>query len=167
VQHYPMHRFALSLVVLALPSLNAAAQEPKATPPTPAEQTPHISPALGIHYGTPLRFSLAVGLLVDVSASRNDGVVLMAEPGREGNEVSAGYFRMLGRFGSGYSLRGAVLRTGGEPWNASPHTTYVGVEAHWMIVFGIGGRVGYLRRASRSVADPHDNLASVGISIGG
>ena len=101
-----------------------------------------------------------------MSTRRNDGIIVMAEAGRQGNEVSAGYFRLLGRYGSGYSLRAAVVRTGDEPWNASPHTTYVGVEGHWMLIFGVGGRVGYLRRVSRSVLDPHDNLASVGLSIG-
>ncbi len=159
-----MRRFALSLAVLALPSWHAGAQESKVS--IPPEPTPHLSPAVGIHYGSPLRISVAVGVLADMSTRRNDGIIVMAEAGRQGNEVSAGYFRLLGRYGSGYSLRAAVVRTGDEPWNASPHTTYVGVEGHWMLIFGVGGRVGYLRRVSRSVLDPHDNLASVGLSIG-
>ena len=130
------------------------------------EPNPHVSPAIGVHYGSPMRISLAAGLLVDMSERRNDGVVVAAEAGQQGNEVSLGYFRMLGRFGSGYSLRAAGLRTLGEPWNASPNTTYVGGEAHWMIAFGVGARVGYLRRTSKRVDDTHDNLATVGILIG-
>jgi hypothetical protein len=155
-----MRQPALFLLLLAC-SARAGAQ---ATPGTDA--TVHISPALGIHYGTPLRISGTAGVLVDMQGNRNDGIVAVGELGQQGYEASAGYFRMLGRFGSGYSLRAAVVRTGGEPWNASPHTTYFGVEGHWMIAFGVGGRLGYLRRASRSVLDPHDNLASVGLSIG-
>lgn len=130
------------------------------------EPNPHVSPALGVHYGSPLRTSLAGGMLVDVSERRNDGVVVAAEVGQQGNEISLGYFRMFGRFGSGYSLRAAVLRTAGEPWNASPNTTYAGVEGHWMIAFGVGARVGYLHRTSKRVDDEHDSLVSMGISIG-
>jgi hypothetical protein len=113
-----------------------------------------------------MRISLAAGFLADVSEGRDAGVVAVAEVGQQGTEISAGYFRMLGKFGAGYSLRAAVLRTREEPWNASPKTTYVGTEGHMMIAFGVGARIGYLRRVSRSVLDPHDNLASIGVSIG-
>ena len=130
------------------------------------ETTPNTSLAVGVHYGSPMRISLAGGVLVDMSEHRNDGVVAVAEAGQQGNELSVGYFRMLGRFGSGYSLRAAALRTAGEPWNASPNTTYAGIEGHWMIAFGVGGRVGYLRRTSKRVDDAHDNLASIGLLIG-
>ena len=130
------------------------------------DSDPRISPALGVHYGSPLRLSVAAGVLVDASEHRNDGLIVMVEPGLQGGELSAGYFRMLGRFGSGYTLRAAALRTRDEPWNASPNTTYAGVEAHLMVAFGVGARVGYLRRVSTRVDDSHDNLASVGLSIG-
>ncbi len=160
-----MRRFTLPLVLVAMLPFRAAAQsEPIATPTEPPP--PKMSLAFGVHYGSPMRTSAALGVLVDMSVHRNDGVIAMIEPGYAGSEISAGYFRMIGRLGSGYSLRAAAVRTGDEPWNASPHTTYIGVEAHWMLIFGIGGRLGYLRRASRSVNDPHENLASVGISIG-
>ena len=157
-----MRRSALSLVLITLAPMHARAQDAKSTEPTP-----HISPALGVHYGSPMRLSAAGGFLVDMSEKRNDGVVVALEIGQQGNEVSAGYFRMLGHFGSGYSLRAAALRTLGEPWNASPNTTYVGLEGHWMFAFGIGARVGYLRRASHEGGvSPHDNLASIGVLIG-
>ena len=157
-----MHRTVLSLAVLAFAPMLARAQDT-----TKVEPTPHISPAVGVHYGSPMRASVAGALLIDMSQHRNDGVVVGIEVGEHGNEASAGYFRMLGRFGSGYSLRLATLRTKGEPWNASPHTTYVGGEASWMIVFGVGARVGYMRRASKANGlDPHDNLTTFGIGIG-
>ena len=161
VQHCGMRRLAYSLLLFAFMPVRAAAQDSSA-----GESTPRISAAVGLHYGTPLRISAALGVMVDVSTKRNDGLIMMLEGGQQGSEISAGYFHMLGHFGSGYSLRGALVRTGDEPWNSSPHTSYVGVEANWMIVFGVGGRLGYLRRASRSSSDPHDNLATVGISIG-
>jgi hypothetical protein len=157
-----MRRTVLSLAVVVFAPALVRAQDS-----TRAEPTPHISPAVGVHYGSPMRISAAGGLLVDMSQHRNDGVILAVEIGQHGREASAGYFRMLGRFGSGFSLRGAVLRTGDEPWNASANTTYAGAEASWMVAFGVGARVGYLRRASKSVGlDPHDNLATVSVGIG-
>ena len=145
----------------ALP-LVAGAQE--STPGT--EPGPHISPAIGLHYGSPLRISGALGLLIDLKGTKNDGIIAMAELGQQGGQLSAGYFRMFGWFGSGYSLRGTVVRTGGEPWNATAHTTYVGGELHGMLIFGVGGRVGFLRRTSNSSTDPNNTLVPVGISIG-
>jgi hypothetical protein len=157
-----MRRIVLSLAVVALVPLSAQAQDT-----TRREPTPQISPVVGVHYGSPMRISAAGGLMFEMSRHRNDGVVIALEVGQQGNEVSAGYVRMFGSFGSGYSLRAAALRTVGEPWNASPNTTYAGVEASWMIAFGVGARVGYLRRASRSSGlDPHDNLASLSVGIG-
>jgi hypothetical protein len=158
-----MRRTVLSLAVIVLAPSVARAQDTTGT----LEPTPHISPALGVHYGSPLRASLTGGLLVDMSQHRNDGLIVALEVGQQGNEVSAGYFRMLGRFGSGFSLRAAALRTAGEPWNATANTTYAGVEASWMIAFGVGARVGYLRRASKTSAlDPKENLASLSVGIG-
>ena len=156
-----MHRFVRVLLVAALSPLAARAQAP-----TPVESKVNASIGLGLHYGSPMRGSAALGVLLDLNGNRNDGIIVMAEPGQQGNEISAGYFRMLGKFGSGYSVRAAFVRTKSDPWNASPNSDYVGLEAHWMIVFGVGPRVGYLRRVRGSSADSHDNLASIGVSIG-
>lgn len=149
-----------ALMLAALLPLPALAQEPQ-----PAESKVNVSIGLGLHYGSPMRGSAAVGVLLDLNGNRNDGIIVMAEPGQQGNEISAGYFRMLGRFGSGYSVRAAFVRTRSDPWNASPSTDYVGLEGHWMMAFGVGARVGYLRRAHGTGTD-HQNLASIGISIG-
>jgi hypothetical protein len=129
-------------------------------------QETNVSQAIGLHYGTPLRASLSAGLLIDRNRRQNDGTILMLEQGFEGSEFSMGYYHMFSWFGSGFSVRGAVLRTGEEPWNASPHTTYVGAEVHTMFAMGVGGRVGFFRRASRSVSNPEDNVLSMGVSIG-
>ena len=156
-----MRRLALSAVLVALSPLCAAAQSSSDT-----SQAVHVSPAIGVHYGAPLRLSLAAGGLFDFRGPRNDGVVVMAEPGQGGIEFSVGYFRRR-RFGQGFSLRAAGIRTGDDPWNASEHSTYLGAEAHWMLLAGVGGRVGYLRRVSGSYGDGlQDNLVSFGVSIG-
>jgi len=132
-------------------------------PDTPA---PQLVPAFGVHYGTPMRFSVSAGGALDLSARGNEGIVAVVEQGQHGNELSAGYYRMLGRFGSGFSVRAAVLRTSGEPWNANPHTTYVGAEAHLMLILGVGGRAGIMRRANSVVNGPHDSIVTLGLSIG-
>jgi hypothetical protein len=147
--------------MVALLPLCAAAQAA-----SDSSGTIHVSPAIGIHYGIPLRLSLSAGGSFDLRGNRNDGVIVMAEPGQRGVELSLGYFRRH-RFGQGYSLRLAGLRTGDDPWNTSAHTTYLGVEAHWMLLAGVGGRAGWFRRVSgKSGTGLDDNLATVGVSIG-
>ncbi|MDB4917352.1 MAG: hypothetical protein JWM95_4996 [Gemmatimonadetes bacterium] len=160
VQHYHMHCSLFSLILAALPACMLAQAAPE------AEATKGTSVAFGVHYGSPLRYSAAVGLIKDMSIHRNDGMIVMLEPGYQGSEISAGYFRQIGRLGTGYSLRAAAVRTGREPWNATPSTTYIGGEAHWMLILGVGGRLGYLRRVSNSTDHTRDNLASIGLSIG-
>ena len=127
---------------------------------------PLVSPSIGLHYGGPLRTSLALGLLIDVSEQRNASIVVAGEVGQQGNELGVGVQKMRGQFGSGYSLRAVAVRTRDEPWKASPYTTYVGAEAHLMIAFGVGGRVGYLRRITKQVDTEHDNVMSFGVLIG-
>jgi hypothetical protein len=148
------------MIVLAL-ALPASASAQRVDSPTQ-----RLVPAFGVHYGTPMRFSVSAGGALDLSRRGNEGVLALVEQGQHGNEFSAGYYRMLGRFGSGFSLRAAVLRTSGEPWNADPHTTYVGAEAHLMVILGIGGRAGYMRRASSVVNGSHGNIVTLGVSIG-
>lgn len=126
----------------------------------------HVSPAVGVHYGVPIRVSVAAGGLFDFRGRLNDGVIAMAEIGQGGAEASIGYFRMM-RFGQGFDVRLAAIRTGSNPWKAAPETTYLGAEAHLMFLLGVGGRVGYFRRASPfSGSNPYDNVASMGVSVG-
>lgn len=154
-----MRRVVPFLIGLAIVPVGASAQQGD----SPARR---LVPAFGAHYGTPMRFSVSAGGAIDLSRRGNEGVLALVEQGQHGNEFSAGYYRMVSRFGSGFSLRAAVLRTSGEPWNADPHTTYVGAEAHLMVILGVGGRAGYMRRASRVVNGTHGNIVTLGISIG-
>ena len=161
MQHSSMRRLVMCTLLLAA-AAPAAARAQRASD----SHSSRLSPAFGVHYGTPMRFSISLGGAYDFDARGNDGVVALVEQGQHGNELSAGYFRMVGRFGSGFSLRGAVLRTSGEPWNADPHTTYVGGEAHLMVILGVGGRVGFMRRASRVSNGSRDSIVTMGVSIG-
>ena len=149
---------AALLVILAL----SAGAQSTSGPGAP----PLVSPSIGLHYGGPMRTSLALGLLVDISEQRNASLVVAGEVGQQGNALSIGVQKMRGQFGSGYSLRGVALRTGDMPWNASARTTYAGAEAHLMIAFGVGGRVGYLRRITQQVDTEHDGVVSFGVLIG-
>jgi hypothetical protein len=158
-----MHRLVLpALLALFLP-LVAAAQ---AATPADTNHFVHISPAVGVHYGTPLRLSVAAGGLFDFNGGRNDGVIAMGEMGQSGGQVSVGYFRSL-RFGQGYDLRAAVLRTSDDPWKAAENATYVGVEGHLMLLVGVGGRAGWFRRVTAvSGSKTYDNVGMFGVSIG-
>ncbi|MDQ2666777.1 MAG: hypothetical protein M3Z05_12290 [Gemmatimonadota bacterium] len=154
-----MRRTAHLVALVIMPFCARAQNERRVGAP------PLVSPSIGLHYGGPMRTSLALGLLVDVSEQRNASVVVAGEVGQQGNELSVGIQKMRGYFGSGYSVRAVALRTHDEPWKASPNTTYVGAEAHLMIAFGVGGRIGYLRRVTKQV-DEHDNVMSFGVLIG-
>lgn len=159
-----MHFRLLAMVLLAAP---AALRAQAAASGTPSQDNgPRLSPAYGVHYGTPLRFSVAAGVALDFDRTGSDGVTALVEQGQHGHEFSLGYFHMIGRLGSGVALRASALRTAGEPWNADPHTTYVGGEFGWMLIFGVGGRAGYFRRASGQANGLNATIATLGISIG-
>ena len=159
VQHSQMRCVVPAVIALAL--LPSALPAQRGDTPSP-----RLVPAFGVHYGTPMRFSVSAGGALDMSERGNEGIIAVVEQGQHGNELSAGYYRMVGRFGSGFSLRAAVLRTSGEPWNANPHTTYVGAEAHLLVILGVGGRAGFLRRASKVANGSRDNIVTLGLSIG-
>jgi len=156
-----MRRFALPVLLIVLSPLRADAQAESDT-----AYSMRVSPAIGIHYGAPLRLSIAAGGLFDMPGKRNDGVIAMAEQGQGGTELSLGYF-VRRRFGQGFSLRLAGLRTREDAWNASERTSYLGGELHWMVLAGVGGRIGWLRRVSgHSGENLDDNVLSFGVGIG-
>lgn len=159
-----MRHTVLSLLLVVLLPVAAAAQQPDDTTRT-GQLTPRVTPAFGVHFGSPLRFSGAAGVIIDLDKHSLDGILLMAEPGQKGIEFSAGYLRMIGRFGSGLSVRASMLHTYSSPWEANRQTTYLGGEIHWMVVLGVGGRAGLFRRASGEHGS-HDTLGTLGFSIG-
>jgi hypothetical protein len=155
-----MHRLAIAAAIVVLLPPRAAAQR------RDDSDLSRLAVAYGLHYGTPMRFSVALGATLDTDERRTQGAIAVVEQGQHGSELSAGYFKEIGRYGTGFSLRGAVLRTSGEPWNADPHTTYVGGEVHLQLFLGVGGRAGLLRRASRVSNGDNDSIVSLGLSIG-
>ena len=156
-----MRRLLIPALFLVLTPPRAAAQQ---TEP-PHDLSPHVTPAFGLHYGSPARISVALGIIVDVDKHSHDGILLLVEPGQKAAEASVGYLRMIGRFGSGVSVRASVLRTGDDPWEANSTSTYVGGELHWMLVLGAGGRAGLFRRVAGAPGS-HDGIATLGLSLG-
>jgi hypothetical protein len=165
-----MRRFAsIALLVLSLP-LCAAAQQPAGPAPSPGREdgrglSPRVTPVFGLHYGSPLRISGTVGVVIDLNKRNLDGILLLVEPGQKGIEFSTGYLHTFGRFGSGLSVRASALHTYEDPWEANPQTTYLGGELHWMAVVGIGGRAGLFKRVTGTPGS-HDTLGTLGFSIG-
>jgi hypothetical protein len=114
-----MRSLALVLLLgLAFPR-GARAQQPDsgmtaragAVRETEGKLSPRVTPAFGLHYGSPMRISGALGVIIDLDKRSLDGILLVVEPGQHGIEYSAGYLRMIGRFGSGVSARASVLHT--------------------------------------------------------
>ena len=156
-----MRQLAISAALAVLLPLCAAAQQAE----PPHELSPQITPAFGLHYGNPARISAAFGIIVNPDRRGNDGLLILVEPGQKANELSAGYLRMIGHYGSGLSLRAALVHTKDDPWEANPNSTYVGGELHWMVIFGVGGRAGLYRRVG-GAPGAHDGLATIGLALG-
>jgi hypothetical protein len=105
---------------------------------------------LGFHYGIPLKWSgvLAVQL---ASGLRKNNAFIAAEPGIGGWRASLGSYRMTSGLASGYVARASFLRTNGNPWRASPNSSFAGAEFQFMPLFLIGARVGgFFRLGQRS-----------------
>jgi hypothetical protein len=164
-----MHRLVISAALgLLLPLCAAAQQSDSAASTAPVRSeplSPRITPAIGLHYGSPMRLSGALGIIVDLNRKTLDGILVVVEPGQKGIEYSVGYLRTIGRFGSGISARASVLHTFDEPWDADPRTNYVGGELHWMVALGVGGRAGLFKRVGKGEGT-HETLTTLGFSIG-
>ena len=156
-----MRRLLIPALFLVLTPPRAAAQQAE----PPRDLSPSLTPAFGLHYGSPARISAAFGVIVGVDNHSHDGILLLVEPGQKAAEASVGYLRMIGRFGSGVSVRASVLRTGEDPWDANAKSTYVGGELHWMLILGAGGRAGLFRRVAGAPGS-HDGIATLGVSLG-
>lgn len=98
-------------------------------------------PVFGVHYGTPLKWSALLGLGL-TTTDGNSVAFLAGEPGIGGWRVSAGYLRMTGNLGNGWSIRASVLRSTQRAWRVSPHASFAGVEVQFSPVFALGPRLG-------------------------
>jgi hypothetical protein len=128
-----------------------------------AEAQRRVRPLIGIHYGTPLKWSTAVGIGL-VPDTTEGGVFVAAEPGLGGWRASVGWIRLTGNLGTGYVGRVTLLRTERRPWRAPPRATFVGAEYQHMPIFVLGVRLGAYHRLGR----PHGarrGLLTAGVSL--
>ena len=70
----------------------------------------------------------------------------VAKVGLGGAGASVGLAKALGSFGAGTAVTGGIIRTFGEPLNATARRTYVGGAVHLWPLLALGGEVGYYVR---------------------
>ena len=95
----------------------------------------------GVHYGVPLKWSVALGYVLPGGYSGWQPFVT-AEPGIGGWRAGVGALKMTNELGGALIARGSVLRTAGKAWRAPSRTTYVGPEFEVLPIFAIGARAG-------------------------
>lgn len=96
---------------------------------------------VGFHYGVPAKWS--VGLAAPLPGEFNSWKpFIAAEPGFGAWRASVGALKFTNDLGTGYVVRGSLLRTTSKAWRAPSQSTYVGPELQFMPLFAIGARVG-------------------------
>jgi len=94
----------------------------------------------GVHYGLPLKWSALLGVGLPIGKERI--AFLAGEPGIGGWRVSAGYLRMTGNLGTGFSARASLLRTTQRAWRAPADKSFGGLELQFSPLFALGVRIG-------------------------
>ena len=106
----------------------------------------------GLHYGVPLKWSIALGYILP--GSYKDWQPFAAvEPGIGGFRASLGALKMTNELGGGYYARATALRTTSKAWRAPAQPTYVGPELQFMAIFAIGLRLGGFVRVGAKATD--------------
>jgi hypothetical protein len=123
----------LAACIVALPGAVARGQ--------PGSQSTTNGWMGGLHYGVPLKWSVAIGHVLPGSYD-NWQPFIAAEPGIGGWRAGVGALRMTNELGGAYFARASVLHTDSKAWRAPSHATYVGPEFQFMPIFAIGARVG-------------------------
>lgn len=101
-------------------------------------QAQHL--VVGLHFGGPVRASLATGVEFKLGDGRRSehGVFLVAEPGFGGDRLSAGVVSLIGDLGTLASVRGSALQIRDK----GPTRRYAGLEVQFAPLFMLGARVG-------------------------
>ena len=114
-------------------------------PPEANAQSPSVAGVsrfiVGIHYGVPLKWSMVLAASLP-GDDKDSKAFVAAEPGIGGWRAGVGYLKMTSDLGSGYVLRGTILRTNNNAWRAAPQLTFAGAEFQFMPLFALGARVG-------------------------
>ncbi|WP_373061302.1 hypothetical protein [Gemmatimonas sp.] len=127
-----------------------------ATAPT-AQSTPEMRWRFdqcmgGITYGAPFKWALSYGGGMVYEGDRLDLCALaVAKVGLGGAGASLGLAKSFGSMGTGTAITGGIIRTFGDPLNASARRTYVGGAAHLWPLLALGGELGYYVRLGDGV----------------
>ncbi len=127
--------------------------------PTPAGATAPAAPSTpemrwrvgqcmgGITYGAPFKWAVSYGGGMIYEGDRLDLCALaVAKVGLGGAGASIGLAKSYGSLGTGSAITGGILRTFGNPLNATARRTYVGGAVHLWPVLVLGGEIGYYVR---------------------
>ena len=153
----------LALILAVAAPLAARAQED--TVPAPRRGR-IVQPIAGVRIGAPQKLSAYVGFAIAEKRFEGGGYTgwsLTVEPGFGGGLVGIGR-TSAGGIGMTVRVRGAALRTWGDPWLVGPDQTYVGADALATVGY-VGFSLGGFVRVPEAGADP-GVLFSAGIAFG-
>jgi len=127
--------------------------------PTPVGVTAPVTPSTpemrwrvgqcmgGVTYGAPFKWALSYGGGMVYEGDRIDLCALaVAKVGLGGAGASIGLAKSYGSLGTGSAITGGIIRTFGDPLNATARRTYVGGAVHLWPVLAVGGEIGYYVR---------------------
>ncbi|WP_309673077.1 hypothetical protein [Gemmatimonas sp.] len=142
----------------ACTSANASVAQAQVTP-TPAGATAPATPSTpemrwrfdqcmgGVTYGAPFKWALSYGGGMVYEGDRIDLCALaVAKVGLGGAGASIGLAKSYGSMGTGSAITGGIIRTFGDPLNATARRTYVGGAVHFWPLLALGGEIGYYVR---------------------
>lgn len=132
-----LHRSLVAIAAgcVAFSVATASAQDPY------SQRFVNAGMVAGIHYGVPLKWSLALGYVLPGDYNQWQPLTV-AELGIGGWRAGLGAMKTTNELGGGYIVRAGVLHTDTKVWRAPPQATYVGPEFEFMPIFAIGVRVG-------------------------
>jgi hypothetical protein len=108
----------------------------------------------GLTYGAPFKVALSYGGGYVYEGDRWDLCAMaVAKVGLGAAGASAGLAKSFGSLGSGAAITGGLIRTFGDPLNATARRSYAGGSAHLWALLGIGGEIGYYVRIGSEAGD--------------
>lgn len=148
---------ATGIVASSLTAPASVARAQVATPPVGASaptvpSTPEMRWRFdqcmgGLTYGAPFKWALSYGGGYVYEGDRLDLCALaVAKVGVGGAGASIGLAKSFGSLGSGSAITGGIIRTFGNPLNASARRSYVGGAVHLWPLLALGGEIGYYVR---------------------
>ena len=135
----------------------AAGATAQATPSTPEMRWRFDQCMGGLTYGAPFKWALSYGGGMVYEGDRIDLCALaVAKVGLGGAGASIGLAKSFGSMGTGTAITGGIIRTFGDPLNATARRTYLGGSVHIWPLLALGGELGYyVRLGDESGASSH------------